>query len=59
MALWDIKGKALNLPVWKLIGGKCREGVPCYANCWFSMQSSFAPWIISSPTRRTLAASQE
>ena len=36
MALWDIKGKALNLPVWKLIGGKCREGVPCYANCWFS-----------------------
>ena len=36
MALWDIKGKALNLPVWKLLGGKCREGVPCYANCWFA-----------------------
>lgn len=36
MALWDIKGKALGVPVWKLIGGKCREGVPCYANCWFS-----------------------
>ena len=36
MALWDIKGKALGLPVWKLIGGKCREGVPCYANCWFA-----------------------
>ena len=36
MALWDIKGKALGLPVWKLIGGKCRDGVPCYANCWFA-----------------------
>ncbi|MBQ9741746.1 MAG: mandelate racemase/muconate lactonizing enzyme family protein, partial [Kiritimatiellae bacterium] len=36
MALWDIKGKALNLPVWKLLGGKCRECVPCYANCWFA-----------------------
>ena len=36
MALWDIKGKALGMPVWKLLGGKCRDGVPCYANCWFS-----------------------
>lgn len=36
MALWDIKGKALGVPCWSLLGGKCREGVPCYANCWFS-----------------------
>ena len=36
MALWDIKGKALGVPVWKLVGGKCRECVPCYANCWFA-----------------------
>ena len=36
MALWDLKGKALGVPCWKLLGGKCREGVPCYANCWFS-----------------------
>ena len=36
MALWDIKGKALGVPCWKLLGGKCREKVPCYANCWFA-----------------------
>src|SRR6202011_3284431 len=31
MALWDIRGKALNLPLWKLLGG-AREGVPTYAS---------------------------
>ena len=36
MALWDIKGKALGVPVWQLLGGKCRDAVPCYANCWFA-----------------------
>ncbi len=36
MALWDIKGKDLGAPVWKLLGGKVRERVPCYANGWFA-----------------------
>lgn len=31
IALWDIKGKAQNLPVWQLIGGS-RERVPTYAS---------------------------
>ncbi|HEY9447007.1 MAG TPA: enolase C-terminal domain-like protein, partial [Burkholderiales bacterium] len=31
IALWDIKGKALGLPVWKLLGGH-RERVPAYAS---------------------------
>ncbi len=31
IALWDIKGKALNLPLAKLVGG-CRERVPTYAS---------------------------
>jgi galactonate dehydratase len=36
MALWDIKGKHLNVPVYELLGGKVRDDVPCYANGWFA-----------------------
>jgi L-alanine-DL-glutamate epimerase-like enolase superfamily enzyme len=31
IALWDIKGKALNQPLWKLLGGH-RDKVPTYAS---------------------------
>jgi galactonate dehydratase len=34
-ALLDIKGKALGVPVFELLGGKFRERVMCYANHWF------------------------
>jgi len=33
MALWDIKGKALNTPVYNLLGGKCREKLRMYHHC--------------------------
>jgi galactonate dehydratase len=29
-ALWDIKGKALDLPVYQLLGGRARDYVECY-----------------------------
>jgi mannonate dehydratase len=32
IALWDIKGKALNAPVYNLLGGKSRERVLVYAH---------------------------
>ncbi|WP_213807488.1 D-mannonate dehydratase ManD [Granulicella sp. dw_53] len=32
VALWDMKGKALNTPVYNLLGGKSREGVLVYAH---------------------------
>ncbi|MDP6583885.1 MAG: hypothetical protein QF535_04455, partial [Anaerolineales bacterium] len=31
-ALWDIKGKALNVPVYNLLGGKCTEGAPLHGH---------------------------
>lgn len=32
-ALWDLKGKALGLPVWQLLGGKFRDEVRLYLDC--------------------------
>lgn len=35
LALWDIKGKALGLPVWKLLGGGFRKTLRPYASSLF------------------------
>jgi galactonate dehydratase len=34
-ALWDIKGKALGVPVYELLGGRMREQARVYANGWY------------------------
>jgi L-alanine-DL-glutamate epimerase-like enolase superfamily enzyme len=33
IALWDLKGKALGVPIYELLGGKFRDKVRVYADC--------------------------
>ena len=35
IALWDIKGKKLGMPIWKLLGGGFRKSIRCYASVLF------------------------
>ena len=35
VALWDIVGKKLNVPVYQLLGGACRDRIRVYANGWY------------------------
>lgn len=36
LACWDILGKALGAPVWRLLGGKQRDSLRVYANGWYT-----------------------
>jgi len=35
IALWDLIGKACGQPVFRLLGGRCHERIPAYANGWY------------------------
>jgi len=32
IALWDILGRSLDVPIYRLLGGRCRDSVPGYAS---------------------------
>jgi galactonate dehydratase len=38
VACWDIQGKALGLPVYKLLGGAVRDRIKAYANGWYTVE---------------------
>ena len=35
IAAWDLIGQELDVPIWKLLGGRYRERVRAYANGWY------------------------
>lgn len=40
LALWDLKGKLFNQPVWRLLGGRHQDGIPAYASILFGRDGS-------------------
>ncbi|MBA2362378.1 MAG: mandelate racemase/muconate lactonizing enzyme family protein, partial [Chloroflexia bacterium] len=38
IACWDILGKTLNQPVYKLLGGAVRDKIKAYANGWYTVE---------------------
>ncbi|MCI0477835.1 MAG: mandelate racemase/muconate lactonizing enzyme family protein, partial [Anaerolineales bacterium] len=38
IACWDIIGKALNQPVYRLLGGAVRDKIKAYANGWYTVE---------------------
>ncbi|GAB3120213.1 mandelate racemase/muconate lactonizing enzyme family protein [Streptomyces calidiresistens] len=55
MACWDIKGKALGVPVWQLLGGRANTADPrikAYANGWYTVERT--PEAFHAAARRVI-----
>lgn len=53
IACWDLMGQELNVPVWKLLGGKYHDRVRAYANGWY--QSERDPGALADRARDVVA----
>jgi galactonate dehydratase len=53
IALWDLVGKACGQPVYRLLGGRCHQKIPAYANGWYGGAHSGRDF--AERARRTLA----
>src|SRR5438105_11586183 len=53
IACWDIMGKALGQPVYKLLGGAVRERIKAYANGWYTVERT--PQEFHAAAKRVIA----
>jgi L-alanine-DL-glutamate epimerase-like enolase superfamily enzyme len=44
LALWDLKGKALNTPIYNLLGGRYRSKIRIYADCGHGREPTRQAW---------------
>ena len=56
MAMWDIVGKALNQPVYNLLGGPCRTSLRAYTHMGLRKEDDRAPQAQFAEQARELAA---
>jgi galactonate dehydratase len=54
IACWDVIGKALDQPVYNLIGGRCRDRIRAYANGWYRTDRN--PDAFAAAARRAVSA---
>ena len=52
-AMWDLKGKALGVPVYEMLGGRTRDRVKLYANGWY--RQGMEPLEFAAAARDTIA----
>lgn len=56
IALWDIKGQALGVPVYELLGGRTADSLRVYANGWYAVDGPEGRRSCSAPEEYAEAA---